>query len=188
MAYYRPSEWSSLEIEIDREPYRIPNPVIEHFRNIRNIRALKAKPRVKVITTVFVDRALYTQRVLRSIRAAGNDRCLVFLDPDTGLEPDNGKPGLEHVRESELLTIWRALRKGDLLVFYQHRTNRRNEEWIEPKRKQFERALRLPDGRAKVAHERTTEPKVKVAFAFFYVQKAQTRKTGRRSRARLGKS
>jgi len=43
--------------------------------------------------------------------------------PDTGLEP-RGNAGLEYVRESELLQIWAGMRAGDVLVLYQHQTNK----------------------------------------------------------------
>ena len=40
---------------------------------------------------------------------------------------------------------------GDVLAFYQHQTNRNGQPWIEPKRIQFEKAMKLPRGGAKVA-------------------------------------
>jgi hypothetical protein len=37
------------------------------------------------------------------------------------------------------------------MVFYQHQTNRNGTPWIEPKKKQFERALGVQQGSAKLA-------------------------------------
>jgi hypothetical protein len=68
----------------------------------------------------------------------------VFLNPDTGLEPE--KPSFEHVLESEFSVIWRALDTGDVLVFYQHQTNRNGQPWIHPKKLQFESAIGLASG------------------------------------------
>jgi len=37
------------------------------------------------------------------------------------------------------------------MVFYQHQTNRNDTPWIEPKKTQFERALGVREGSAKLA-------------------------------------
>jgi hypothetical protein len=71
-------------------------------------------------------------------------------DPDTGLAPQ-APHGLQHVLNEETATIWRALREDDLLVMYQHQTNRSGRPWIEGKRQQFEDALGVPRGSSKVA-------------------------------------
>jgi hypothetical protein len=148
VAYYRPSEWARLEIDGEQCP--IPDAVLRHFRDMRKIRELSADPRIEVVEAKFADRGQYAQTVLRAIasRPCG-EACVVFLDPDTGLAPR--RPLLEHVLESELTDIWHHLSVGDVLVFYQHQTNRNGEPWIEAKREQFERALDLPHGMAKVA-------------------------------------
>ena len=56
---------------------------------------------------------------------------------------------------------------NDILVFYQHRTNRNGQEWIDPKRIQFEDALGLPHGNAKIAHG----AKIANDVVFFYSRK-----------------
>jgi len=147
VAYYGESAWGWLEI--DGQPKPMDEVVIDHFRNIRNIRKLTAQLRIDVITSPFSDRQRYTQEILREIASSG-DKSIVFLDPDTGLEPQ-GKAGLKHVRESELLQIWAGMRAGDVLVLYQHQTNRNARPWTDSKRAQFERALGLPPATAKVA-------------------------------------
>jgi len=91
---------------------------------------------------------------------------IVFLDPDTGLEAR--VPRLEHVLDSELAALWKELQAGDLLTFYQHQTNRNGQPWVGPKKAQFERAIGIPAGAAKLAQaERIARDVV-----FFYAQKA----------------
>lgn len=82
---------------------------------------------------------------------SGQRPCIVFLDPDTGLQPPNSPPKLSHVLDSELKYMWDKLHVGDIMVCYQHQTNRNAQEWIEPKREQFEKALELPHDSVKVA-------------------------------------
>jgi hypothetical protein len=54
---------------------------------------------------------------LRELQRKG--RVLVFLDPDTGVEPTSGASD-EHVRGNDLRTVWTALRPGDKMIVYQH--------------------------------------------------------------------
>lgn len=56
---------------------------------------------------------------------------------------------------------------GGLLALYQHKTNRSDTPWIEPKRTQFESALGLVPGSAKVAHGGSIANDV----VFFYCQR-----------------
>ena len=146
VAYFRKSKWGQLKI--DGQKHHIPDPVINHFRNMRNIVLLPCEPKIEVLDSLFEDRGQYKQAVTDAV--ARQHPCIVFLDPDTGLEPD-GRPGFEHVLDSELEYIWNKMSVGDVLVFYQHQTNRNGQPWIEPKRNQFEKALKLPSGSAKVA-------------------------------------
>jgi len=146
VAYFRPSKWGQLEIDGQKHP--IPTPVINHFRNVRNILKLPCEPRVEVIDSPFEDRDQYEQVI--TVEVARQHPCIVFLDPDTGLEPD-GRPGFEHVLDSELEWVWNKMITGDVLAFYQHQTNRNGQPWVEPKRKQFENALKLARGSVKVA-------------------------------------
>jgi hypothetical protein len=52
-------------------------------------------------------------------------------------------------------------------VFYQHQTNRNGTAWIEPKKLQFERALSIGQGGAKVARA----PGIARDVVFFFIQK-----------------
>ena len=139
LAFYRPSEFGQLVI--DGQTHNIPEEVIAHFRNPRTIGSISSKIRVTVFDPVFEDRPTHLQAVLALLPAFGRERCIVFLDPDTGLE--SRKPGPAHVLESELAAIWREMGPDDVLVLYQHQTNRDGTPWIESKKVQFEAALEL---------------------------------------------
>jgi hypothetical protein len=186
VAYYRETAWD-CPLMLDAQQYPIDKAVIDHFRNIRNIRKLPAQPRIDVITSRFSDRQRYTQEILREIASSG-DKSIVFLDPDTGLEPQ-GKAGLKHVRESELFQIWAGMRAGDVLVLYQHQTNRdARRPWIDSKRAQFERALGLPPATAKVARAAkvpSNSGMLQLArdVVFFYCQKPPCAKLTRSGEA-----
>ncbi len=161
--YYRPSVWE--ELEIDGESISLPEAVVQHFRSVGNIRSLKAQVHIDVVDTPLDNRAEYLQGILNNIRLSSDRRTVVFLDPDTGLESQN--PGPEHVLGCEVSSIWNAMPAGDVLVFYQHQTNRNAAPWIEPKRVQFEEALAVAPGTVKVAHG----PKIARDVAFYFCQK-----------------
>ena len=164
VTYYRPSEWKPVEIDGQERP--IPEAVLRHLRDVRNIGDLSDRPRIEVLETPFVDRRTYRETVLRAIaRRHEADTCVVFLDPDTGLAPRTA--GFKHVLDSEVSEIWQHMVPGDVLVVYQHQPNRNSTPWIAPKREQFERALELPHGTAKVATGRAIARDV----AFFYCRK-----------------
>jgi hypothetical protein len=145
--YYRHSEWADLEI--DGETVKLPSAVLQHFRQAKTITAIKSPAPVDVIADEFHDRAKYFQTVLQRIRSRPSVPGIVFLDPDTGLE--SATPSLTHVLNTELSAVWNALQPGDVLVFYQHQTNRSGQPWVEPKKEQFERALGVPAGTAKTS-------------------------------------
>ncbi len=63
------------------------------------------------------------------------------------------------------------MRSGEVLVFYQHQTNRSGQTWLEPKLEQFERAIGLAPGTAKVAKASA----IAVDVAFFYAKKGPFR-------------
>ncbi len=164
VAYWSQSEWGS--VVLDGEDHPIPASAIQHFRSITNVASLETHCPIRIITEPFTDREKYLEHVLEAIEAAPAQPSIVFLDPDTGLAPK--KANKTHVLESELRAIWCALRPGDLLVFYQHQTNRDGSPWIEPKREQFEAALALPEGMVKLARA----PAIARDVAFFYCTKA----------------
>ena len=176
VAYYRCTPWDGKSIEIDGCAYPLPLEVVDHFRNIKNIATLKSKARVKVLDAPCHDRAQYLQCILMEIQNLPKEPAIVFLDPDTGLEPKKAK--LEHVREKELQDIWHALRPGDLLVFYQHQTNRGGRPWVEEKQAQFENAIGLERGGCKLAQGKEIARDV----AFFFSHRLDSADTVKVSR------
>ncbi len=138
VAYYRYSDWKQKQILINDRPFEIPQEVISHFRDIRSVSNINSK----------------------------QERCVVFLDPDTGLEPQNS-PKLDHVLESEVSDIWEAMEMSDLLVLYQHQTNRNGQPWIEPKRNQLAEAIDIPTQSIKIAEGSSIAKDV----VFLYAQK-----------------
>lgn len=104
----------------------------------------------------------FNKHVIQSHR---NGPCIVFLDPDVGLEPSC--PSLGHVLESEALAFWDALKVGDVFVFYQHQTNRNKQPWIETKRVQLAKAIKIRENQLKVARGMAIASDV----VFYYSQK-----------------
>ncbi len=162
VAYYRSTLWDEKRIEIDGRAFPLPPEVVNHFRDIKNVGALRSNAPVGVLDAPCDDRAQYLQCILMAIRNLKKP-AIVFLDPDTGLEP-RGRAGLEHVLETELREIWHALRRGDLLALYQHQTNRGGRPWVEEKQAQFENAIGLEPGGCKLAQGK--EIAHDVAFLF----------------------
>jgi hypothetical protein len=56
------------------------------------------------------------------------------------------------VLRSELQSIWENLIPGDVLVIYQHETNKNGDPWIPPKLGQFVKALGIESDRAKYSY------------------------------------
>ena len=168
VAYSRPSRWDALDI--DGESHPLPRLVLEHFRDIRSVANLTNDPEIQVVASAFSDRGAYNKEVLQVVAESAGLPCIVFLDPDTGLAPR--RPDLTHVLEEELADIWRSMRNGDVLVFYQHQTNRNGTPWVEPKRKQFERAIGLAGGTAKIAQASAIARDV----VFFYARKGSAKR------------
>ncbi len=170
VAYHRSTSWAS--IEIDGRAYPLPIEVVNHFRNIKNIATLRSNARVMVLDAPCHDHAQYLQCILMAIRNLPKEPAIVFLDPDTGLEP-RGRAGLEHVLETELREIWHALRRGDLLAFYQHQTNMAGQPWVEEKQTQFEKAIGLEPGGSKLAQGKEIARDV----AFFFSHRLDSAET-----------
>jgi hypothetical protein len=163
VVYYRPSSFG--QIEIDGRQVTIPEEVIAHFRNVRAVASIDSHIRVAVFDAVFQNRQIYLQAVLALLPAYAGERCVVFLDPDTGLEPQT--PSLEHVLATEVNAIWVNMKSGDVLVFYQHQTNRAGQPWIPQKHVQLAQALGVPQASVKIASGEAIARDV----VFFFIQK-----------------
>jgi len=165
LAFYRPSTFGQLVI--DGQPHDLPADVISHFRDLRTIGGISSEVRVTVFDPTFDDRDTYVEAVLALLPAFARERCIVFLDPDTGLEPRN--PGLEHVLNSEARAIWDRTKEGDVFVFYQHQTNRTGQPWIMQKRSQLATALDVDAAAIRVANA----PEIVDDVVFFFIQRGQ---------------
>lgn len=164
LAFYRPSTFG--QIVIDGQTKDLRAEVITYFRDLRRVGGISSNVRVTVFDAVFEDRAAYIKAVIAFLSAFSRERCIVFLDPDTGLESQN--PGLEHVLDVEAQAIWDNMKNGDLFVFYQHKTNRAGRPWIEPKRAQLAKALGVQSDTIRVAN--ATE--IANDVVFFFTQRA----------------
>ena len=162
--YYRPSTWADLDV--DGETVKMPEAVVQHFRDATAVTSIGTPVPVEIIADTFADRQAYQRTVIRRIRSRAGVPGIVFLDPDTGLEPP-GVPGLQHILNTELAEVWKVLVPGDVLVFYQHQTNRNGQPWVEQKKAQFEQALGVAAGTAAVAWAEEIARDV----VFFYAQK-----------------
>jgi hypothetical protein len=104
---------------------------------------------IKVFDRPFNDRSAYLKAALEYVaQFAGRPRA-VFLDPDTGLSPR--KTDITHVTGEEAREFWSALAPRDVIVLYQHQTNRNGSPWVEQKRKQFASAIAIPSSRVKIS-------------------------------------
>jgi hypothetical protein len=170
--YLRRNTWDHNEfpqIEVGGEKVDIAKEIIQHFRDVNLIRNLKYRVPVEVLDSVFQDRQSYLQQVVDAIKGRVNTPSIIFLDPDTGLQPQTARPDFTHVLNEELASIWRSLTANDVLVFYQHKTGMNKRPWIEPKLMQFVNALGIDGAEAKYAHAPTFNTANDVAF--FYAKK-----------------
>ncbi|HXX22404.1 MAG TPA: hypothetical protein VEO19_04570 [Terriglobia bacterium] len=119
VAYYREGADRSLETAEGRVP--LPGGVWEHFSSLRQISRLgeATETEITVLDELFdpSKRGDYIGSVVARIRGVKSPK-IVFLDPDTGIEPTTGRP--EHTAKDDLKTIWAALQKDDVLAVYQH--------------------------------------------------------------------
>lgn len=155
------------KIELDHEEKEIPEEVLKHFRDIKNIEAFSTPIKVSVFDNVITDRKRYLLEAKKFISSYSKERCVVFLDPDTGLEPTNN-PSLKHVLNEEAKEYWESLKTGDILAVYQHKTNRNGKSWKEPKRVQFEKVIGVSRGTVKMGWS----PKLANDVVLFYLLKA----------------
>ena len=159
--YYRRTDWAPLLV--GGKDVKLPETVIRHFRRAASISTIDAPCPVDVVPDTFADRAEYHRLVISRIQSRAETPGIVFLDPDTGLEPR--VPTLDHVLNTELAELWQVLQAGDVLVFYQHQTNRNGAPWVGSKKEQFERALGIPVGAAGLAQSENIARDVVLLYA-----------------------
>ena len=155
-----------IRLLMDGQDHEIPEEVIAHFRNLRMEGSLASKVPVTVFDPIIQDRISRQQAVLSLLPAFAAERCIVFLDPDTGLETQT--PTFDHVLDSETQAIWAGMKISDVFAFYQHQTNWAGQPWIEPKRNQLATALGVMPAIVKTA----SGPAIAGDVVFFFTQKA----------------
>ena len=156
IAMFRPNEpkWQ-------RGTRGFPAEVLDHFRKLENVHALGLATGVEILVckepfcnrdrpagTQDAVRAAYFREARLKLRGFQGKKIIAFLDPDTGLAPQ--KPEPKHVKESELKTIYEALKPGDWLALYQHAPRvKRADAWVTARRRKFARFLDLSTSPAK---------------------------------------
>jgi hypothetical protein len=136
-----------LTIDGTSEP--LQSEVIQHFRDIDHIERLAANVnlRIDIHKDPFQWRAEFrTREDFRKAYFGGvasrikryTEHMIVFLDPDTGIAPENY--GYEHVTGQEIRTVLRAMKDGDVLLFYQH-ARLGDGNWLNSTKGEFVKAL-----------------------------------------------
>jgi len=147
VSYWR-SEPGFPQILFSGNKVSVPQPVWKFFRDIRKAASLgnKIGISVNVIADEFKpqERAAYLRCVKKHITNATSP-LLLFLDPDTGLQPKNAKA--QHTTIEEVKELWKTLKPKDWLVLYQHA--RREVSWDKTIEDQFIRLC--GGGRVKTA-------------------------------------
>ena len=165
VACYRPDAFTKHKLSVDGNQVDIPGAVWEHFRNVHAIQGLTERTgiAIHVIADLYCQpRHAYYARIIRRLTQLQAHPMVVFLDPDTGIEPGNAS--LNHVLEAEIGQIFEAMCVGDVLVFYQHA--RHTATWQNDTRAQFARAIKRVTGVQTVAC-----PSLASDVAFFTVMK-----------------
>jgi hypothetical protein len=138
VAFYR--SLPNPELDTDEGPVPLPKEVWNHFSNLRNIQKLKELTDIEILV---LDRTFepgkrrqYVRDVIQDLRQYKAYPKVVFLDPDTGIEPKVAKP--EHVTIKDVKEIWDALEPNDWLALYQHAAF--TKEWLKTRRQKFKQA------------------------------------------------
>jgi len=119
VAYFRDGAERLLKTDLGEHP--IPAEVWKHFADLAAIERLSEAlgVEIRVYGEVF-DPRKREEYIVGVLSAAGQRPRprLLFLDPDTGIEPGSLKP--EHASSSEIARLWKALDLGEVLAVYQH--------------------------------------------------------------------
>jgi hypothetical protein len=169
LAFYRPSTFKQLQI--DGKPQDIPKEVIAHFRDIQAISRISAKVKVDVFSPILKSRDDHLEAILAYLTTL-TEKCIVFLDPDTGLEPPRAVKRT-HVLEKEAFNIWDHMKQEDVFVFYQHKIMFAKHSWIDLRKEQLANALGVPRDAIKMANA----PEIANDVVFYFIQKPGCRMT-----------
>ncbi|MEN6420847.1 MAG: hypothetical protein ABFD76_02775 [Smithella sp.] len=164
VAYYRKDTWPSIDFNEDKDPVNIPSHVLKHFRDINLIANLDSRIEVYAQEFSHKTRQQYTNDLCEMMKGI-QEKKIVFLDPDTGLEPKKCK--VENVKHCEVKQIFAALKSGDYLVFYQHKFFDSN--WDEIRRSELAGSCGLSKSKIKTwkANEIAND------VIFFFIEKGR---------------
>jgi len=181
VAYLRHDKWS--EIKFDDPPKKVPvsYEVIAHFKSIRqNMSQLRKNIGLDIILVdekigekySHQNRINYMESICGYIEKNSDGNKVVFLDPDTGLEPKKCK--VTNVSENEVERIWNSLKAGNYLVFYQHRF--RDKRWREKRGEQLAKICHLSEEKIRMwyADDSTTSKhlaKLAGDVVFYFIKK-----------------
>lgn len=135
VAYVRAEE--RPQVNMGDQTVAVDDAVWAFFRDLQRIRQLGATTGIPidVIDHAFnpKSRTAYQQLVIDVLDANRNGSILLFLDPDTGLQPTQASA--EHVARDELQAYWRRLYVDDWLAIYQHA--RHDKSWADDVRREL---------------------------------------------------
>jgi hypothetical protein len=135
VAYARVDE--RPQVTIGEHTVAVDDVVWTFFRDLQRIQHLGTTTGIPidVIDDTFdpKNRAAYQQRVMNVLAANRDGSILLFLDPDTGLQPT--RASAEHVARAEVRACWRQLAADDWLALYQHA--RHDKSWAEDVRREL---------------------------------------------------
>jgi hypothetical protein len=175
VALYRPDR-PTYHLTVDGTSEPLPVEVIRHFRDIDDIERLAANVnlRIDIHKDLFQWRAEFRTRedfrkayfgdVTSRIKRYA-EPVIVFLDPDTGIAPENY--GYEHVTGQEIRTVLRAMKDGDVLLFYQH-ARLGDGDWLNSTKEEFGQAVEM-DGPV----ETVTCKEIANDVAFFVIDRSK---------------
>ncbi|MBS1252357.1 MAG: hypothetical protein MAG451_01396 [Anaerolineales bacterium] len=176
VALYRPDR-PNYRLHMDETTEPLPLEVARYFHDIDDIQRLAAS--VDLNIDIHKDlfqwrpgfhtredfRTAYFNEVTSKI-GEYSDPVIVLLDPDIGIAPKNY--GYEHVTHHEIRTVLRAMKAGDVLLFYQH-ARQGDGDWINSTREEFGQAVG-----ADVPVDTITCREIANDVAFFVVERSQS--------------
>lgn len=167
VACYRPDAFNKHKLSVDGNQVDIPDAVWAHFRNIHAIQGLAqcAGITIRVLDDIYCrPRQSYYDNIIEHLTQPRNDSWVVFLDPDTGIEPEK-TVDLKHVTCDEVAMVFDGMCPRDMLVFYQHA--RHTTTWLNDTKVQLASAIKREDG----IQTYTGPKKLAGDVAFFVVKK-----------------
>jgi len=139
--YQRPTD--DPKFWMDAGSISVPKEVWDHFSDLRNIEKLGESTGIEIVVLdrIFypIRRREYIREVIQILRQHSASPKIVFLDPDTGIEPARAKA--EHVTMEDVKEIWEVLSTRDWLAVYQHASRREN--WREIGKQKFRQACEV---------------------------------------------